>query len=323
MVHLSIGMTLVIDAGCRERKDHMEEVYRESRVPSVVMPAIQSVLLLLLFFIFPHAPSWAQSAMKDAAASSTSSYSGPALHAVEASITSQHWFGRFPSLAQASSVPQKQQTPPANQTKGNEKFAPSATSGSPGHMYWVVPAFKVNYSGHFQPLSPKEKFDEWADGVYDPLGLGVTAFEAGTLEYSSTDGFCGYGHGWGPYGQCYGSLELDSTVSSFIGDYALTVWWHQDPRYFRLGKGSFGKRVLYAISRVFITYDDSGHNVFYSSALSGTAIAAAVSNLYYPQQDRGIGNSISRAGLDLGNTAIYNGAAEFWPDIHRAVRHIF
>ena len=190
-------------------------------------------------------------------------------------------------------------------------------------MYWVVPAFKVDYSGHFQPLSPKEKFTEWAQGVYDPLGLGVTAFEAGTLEYSSTDGFCGYGHGWGPYGQCYGSLELDGTVSSFIGDYALAVWWHQDPRYFRLGKGSFGKRIFYAISRVFIAYNDSGHNVFDSSALSGTVIASAVSNLYAPQQDRGVSNSISRAGLDLGNTAIYNTAAEFWPDIHRGLQRMF
>jgi len=191
-------------------------------------------------------------------------------------------------------------------------------------MYWVIPAFKVDFSGgKFVPLTPKEKFKEWAQGVYDPLGLGVTAFEAGTLEYSSTDGFCGYGHGWGPYGQCFGSLEADGTISSFIGDYALAVWWHQDPRYFRLGKGSLGKRVFYSISRVFVGYNDSGHTVFNSAALSGTAIAAGLSNLYSPQQDRGVSNSISRAGLDLGNTAIFNTAAEFWPDLHRWAQHTF
>lgn len=211
----------------------------------------------------------------------------------------------------------KQQSKPQN--PGKEKRGAPAPSGSPGHIYWVIPAFKVEYGQSFQPLTPKEKFKEWAHGAYDPLGLGVGAFEAGTLEYSSSDGFCGYGHDATSYGECFGSLELDATVSSFIGDYALTVAFHQDPRYFRLGKGSFGKRVFYAISRVFVTYNDAGHTVFYSSALTGTVAAAGISNLYYPRQDRDMSHTLSRIGIDLGNTALYNAAAEFWPDIHRKI----
>jgi hypothetical protein len=298
------------------------EVRCESENSALAYRAVGRGLLLLLAFMLPSAGSYAQS-MTNGSVTTKWKHYGPFLPVAEASISNQQGSGRFPFLMQTVDSGQNQPNPHEKGSQKNRKYSPSATTGSPGHMYWVVPAFKVNYSGHFQPLSPKEKFSEWAEGVYDPLGLGVTAFEAGTLEYSSTDGFCGYGHGWGPYGQCYGSLELDATVSSFIGDYALAVWWHQDPRYFRLGKGSFGKRVLYAISRVFITYNDKGDNVFYSSALSGTAIASAISNLYYPPQDRGVSNSISRAGLDLGNTAIYNAAAEFWPDIHRGLQHMF
>jgi hypothetical protein len=218
---------------------------------------------------------------------------------------------------------QQNQTNPPAAKKQNEQHSPSATSGSPGHIFWVVPAFKVNYQNNFKPLTVKEKFQEWARGAYDPLGFGVLGFEAATLEHSSTDGFCGYGPGWGGYGKCFGSLELDANVSSFIGDFALTALLHQDPRFFRLGKGSVGKRLWYAVSRVFVTYNDSGHTVFYSSALSGTAIAAGISNLYYPQQDRGVGHSMSRVAIDLGNTALYNAAAEFWPDIHRKLQHIF
>ena len=71
------------------------------------------------------------------------------------------------------------------------------------------------------------------------------------------------------------------------------------------------------MSRVFVTFNDSGQTVFYSSAITGTVAAAGISNLYYPQQDRGVGHSLSRIGLDFGNTALYNAAAEFWPDIHR------
>lgn len=68
---------------------------------------------------------------------------------------------------------------------------------------------------------------------------------------------------------------------------------------------------------------NSGRTVFYSSALTGTVAAAGISNLYYPAQDRGFGHTVSRITIDLGNTALYNAAAEFWPDIHRKLQHIF
>lgn len=123
------------------------------------------------------------------------------------------------------------------------------------------------------------------------------------------------------YGKCFGSLELDATDSSFIGDFVLPVVLHQDPRYFRLGKGSFGKRAWWAVSRVFVTYNDSGHTVFYSSALSGTVIAGVLSNLYYPSQDVGMSHTMTRIAIDLGNTALYNLAAEFWPDIDHKIHH--
>ncbi len=227
------------------------------------------------------------------------------------------------SSSQIGLPPANPQGPPQAQSPENEKASPSATSGSPGHIFWVIPAFKVSYQGHFQPITPKEKFHEWAQGSYDPLGLAAGVVEAGTLEYSSKDGFCGYGHGWDGYGKCFGSMELDANVSSFIGDYALAVLLHQDPRYFRLGNGSFGRRVWYSVSRVFVTYNDAGHTVLDSSALAGTVIASGLSNLYYPQQDRGFRPSLSRVGIDLGNTALYDAAAEFWPDIHRGIRAIF
>lgn len=199
----------------------------------------------------------------------------------------------------------------------------SAAKGSPGHIFWVFPAFNVNYGEKFRPLTPREKFDEWLPGVYDPEGLGVYAVESATLEYSSSDGFCGYGKGWDGYGKCFGSMELDANISSFFGDFLFPVIMHQDPRYFRLGQGSFGARLFYAVSRVFITHADSGRWVFYSSALSGTVLAAAASNLYYPRQDRGFGSSLDRAGIDLGDTALYNVSAEFWPDIKHKLYHAF
>lgn len=245
----------------------------------------------------------------------------PEAHLLPADTTTAgRWSDAYP---QAGTAAENNNPAPQKPEQKGGKYSPSANAGSPGHIFWVVPAFKVNYGANFKPLSPHEKFQEWAESVYDPLGLAAGGIEAATIEYSSTDGFCGYGHGWAGYGKCYGSMQLDATDSSFIGDYLLTVLLHQDPRFFRLGKGSFGKRAIYSVSRVFITYNDSGHNVFYASGLTGTVVAGIVSNTYYPQQDRGVSPTISRIGLDLANTALYNAAAEFWPDIHGGLHRMF
>ncbi|MGE5326437.1 MAG: hypothetical protein ACM3NO_05320 [Deltaproteobacteria bacterium] len=199
----------------------------------------------------------------------------------------------------------------------------SALKGSPRHIFLVVPAFHVSYLRTFKPLTPHEKFEEWLAATYDPRGIALFAAEATTLEHSATDGFCGYGKTWGAYGKCFASMEADSDISSFFGDFLFPVMLHQDPRYFRIGEGSFGRRLGYAVSRVVVTHSDSGRTVFYSSALAGTALAGAVSNLYYPAQDRGLGPSLTRAGIDLGNTALFNVSAEFWPDIKKKITNLF
>ena len=198
-----------------------------------------------------------------------------------------------------------------------------AEKGSPKHIFLLVPAFHVTYLKQFKPLTPHEKFAEWVQGTYDPRGLLLYAGEAATLEHSSNDGFCGYGHGFGSYGKCFGSMELDANISSFLGDFLFPVILHQDPRYFRRGEGLFGGRIGYAVSRVFVTHADSGRNVFFTSALSGSIIAAAASNLYYPTHDRGFNPSVHRLAVDLGDTALFNVAAEFWPDISCKLKRVF
>ena len=63
------------------------------------------------------------------------------------------------------------------------------------------------------------------------------------------------------------------------------------------------------------THADSGRTVFFSSATAGSVLAAAASNLYFPAQDRGVGPSVHRLVIDFADTALFNVAAEFWPDI--------
>ena len=221
-------------------------------------------------------------------------------------------------LAKINPWAQNQQSPPAPQPTQS-----SVEQGSPKHIFLVVPAFHVTYQKQFKPLTRREKFDEWRQGTYDLRGLGLYAFEAATLEHSSRDGFCGYGKHWGSYGKCFGSMELGANISSFFGDYLFPVIMHQDPRYFCRVEGSFGRRMLYAVTHVFLTHADSGRTVFFVSSLSGSVLAAAASNLYYPRKERGFGPSLNRMGIDLGDTALFNVAAEFWPDVKHKLGRVF
>lgn len=216
--------------------------------------------------------------------------------------------------------------PPANQQvkkkPGNKPRKATATE-SPKHIFFVIPAYNVDYGHTFVPLTSHEKFTEWAQGAYDPIGRSADAIEA-ALEHSRNGGFCGYGSGLDSYGKCYGSAMLDANISSFFGDYLFASWLHQDPRYFRLGpQASVPARVWYALSRVFIARTDSGGWTFAIGPTAGSVLAATTSNLYYPQDERNLNHTVSRLYWDFGGTAIFNLEAEFWPDIEHGVGRIF
>ncbi|HWG38048.1 MAG TPA: hypothetical protein VN690_10055 [Terriglobales bacterium] len=200
-----------------------------------------------------------------------------------------------------------------------QQQAQQQTRQGPNHIFFVIPSYNVAYQNQ-PPLSPHEKFMEVVHDTYDPIGLSAGALEVLVLEHNSKDGYCGYGKHWAGFGKCYASALADGNISGFVGDYLLPAWWHQDPRYFRLGQGSVSARVLYTLTRIFVTRSDrTGQPIFDSSQLSGTVIAGAASNLYYSKSDRGFGLTASRIGIDLLGTEIFNLEAEFWPDL----KHLF
>lgn len=219
------------------------------------------------------------------------------------------WWWRRPALAAAVG---QAGAPPGQAGKT------AAQHGQAKHIFFIIPAYNVEYIKNVPPLTPHEKLVEMWQGVYDYDGLAMSAAE--TLFEHDRTGFCGYGHGWGGFGKCYASALADADDSSFLGDYLFPVWWHQDPRYFPLGDGySIPSRIWYSLTRVFIAKSDHGGWTFASAATAGTIIAAVASNLYYPKSDRGVGLTSSRIAWDLGGTAIFNLEAEFWQDIHRKI----
>jgi hypothetical protein len=90
---------------------------------------------------------------------------------------------------------------------------------------------------------------------------------------------------------------------------------HQDPRYFVKAEGGFWKRTGYALSPEFITRGDNGREHFNSSELAGNAVAADISNLYYPAGERSLANTSGKWRQQIVLDAFFNVAKEFWPDV--------
>jgi len=64
-----------------------------------------------------------------------------------------------------------------------------------------------------------------------------------------------------------------------------------------------------------ITLGDDGRNHFNTSELAGNAVAACISNAYYPAVDRSFGNTANKWGQQIGLDTFFNVAKEFWPDV--------
>ena len=129
------------------------------------------------------------------------------------------------------------------------------------------------------------------------------------------------GRGPGAYAVRYATSLADSSISSFLTTAIVPTLLKQDPRYFELREGNVWHRTWYAASRTIITKSRSGETQFNLSGIGGNAVAAAVSNFYYPSEDHSSTQTVTRWGTQVMWDAVSNELKEFWPDIRRKMHH--
>jgi hypothetical protein len=169
-------------------------------------------------------------------------------------------------------------------------------------------------------LTPGQKFDVFVHSTYSPYTAVTTLFNAGMAQAQGD--WYSYGGGMEGYGKRVGASLANTESGVFFGTFLYPTLFHQDPRYFAERHGSTMHRVGYAASRVLITKNDFGTKTFNSSHVLASFTASALANSYYPREDRGFGDTMTRAGGTLLNDAITNVLREFWPDIRRKlIRH--
>jgi len=192
-------------------------------------------------------------------------------------------------------------------------------AAKPKRILWLVPAFDVaSASAPHTPLTAREKFGIFTNSTFDRITIVSAAVDAGVNQ--ATDTPHGYGQGAEGYAKRYGSAVGDKVTSDFLGKFFFPVVFRQDPRYFALQEGTGGRRVGYAMSRVLVTRGDSGRSQFNASQVFGAFGSAAMTNLWYPPEDREVSTTLTRAGTRLALSMGVNIVKEFWPEISRRMK---
>jgi hypothetical protein len=161
----------------------------------------------------------------------------------------------------------------------------------------------------------------FAGETFDPSLVVIAATVAGIQQ--AGDLAPNYGQGGGPFAQRFGAATASFAVASLYSQAVLPTLFHQDPRYFRKGSGSFGSRAWYAITRTLVTRQDSGHSNFNYSHVGGLAAMTATTNLYYPPVNRTATENAQRFGIAVGIATLLNVVREFTkaPDAGTSAEH--
>ena len=177
----------------------------------------------------------------------------------------------------------------------------------------IVPAFNSVYEGKVPPLTPGQKMKLMFKSTTDAYVFGFAAFTAGIGQAQNSH--AGYGQGVEGYAKRFGANYADTADGNFWGNAILPIVLHEDPRYFRLGTGSLTHRILYSMSTtVWCKRDDGTSGPNYANVL-GNLIAGGISNTYYPEADRGLGQTLQSAATVTAEGMIGAALIEFWPDI--------
>lgn len=192
----------------------------------------------------------------------------------------------------------------------------------PKRILGVMPNYRAVSAGvRPPPPSPREAFKiatqnsfDYSSGVF--VGITSLMAEGSNAHPALGKGVPGF---WGYYWRGF----ADKADGNYWVIWALPSVTHEDERYYARGEGSFLGRAVYASTRVLITPNYQGRNVFNASEIFGRGISQAISLTYYPSSDQNLGPFAEKYGYAVGRDALTNTFREFWPDIdaHFIHRH--
>ena len=154
-------------------------------------------------------------------------------------------------------------------------------------IFGIIPNFYTSFEGeNAAPLTTKMKFDLAFKVSYDPVTIVGVGFIAGLRQAVDSPN---YPQGAKGFGERFGVTAADGFTDIMIGGAILPSLLHQDPRYFYQGTGTTRSRLRHAILSAFIAKGDNGKWQPNYSSVGGDLASGALSNLYFPKSNRGVG----------------------------------
>ena len=190
----------------------------------------------------------------------------------------------------------------------------------PKRIFWIIPNFMTanDQPENQGPLTPHQKYNIAWHQFWDYSAHFGNLVQASISQ--AANALPHYGQGWGAFGKRYAAQEADQFTGSMLIYGVLPNMLHQDPRYFRKGRGSKWSRIAYAASRVVIARTDSGKPTFNASTVFGQLGQASISMLYYPKQDREVSGILTGWAINQGYNIGWNQLKEWTPDLGAFLR---
>ena len=184
----------------------------------------------------------------------------------------------------------------------------------------IIPNYRsVSADTQLPPQSFKDKFVLATQDSFDYSSFILAGILAGVGQAQNS--YPEFRQGAAGYGRYYWHSFADQAVGNYFTEAIVPTISREDSRYYTLGHGNIFHRSGYAVSRLFITRTDSGGTTFNFSEIGGNLAGSAVSNTYYPSQERTWTKTQQKWFLQVGLDGFFNVGKEFWPDINRAVFH--
>lgn len=225
-------------------------------------------------------------------------------------------------FASVSLLAQEKPDSPAPKIQADASLKPvvgpldkEANDEVPKRIFWIIPNFMTtnDQPENQGPLTPYQKYNIAWHQFWDQSAHIGNVIQAAISQ--AANGLPHYGQGWGAFGERYLAQEGDQFTGSMLIYGLIPNMLHQDPRYFRKGRGRTWSRIGYAASRVLIARTDTGNPTFNASQMIGQLGQASLSMLYYPQQDRKVRGVVSGWAINQGYNIGWNQLKEFTPDL--------
>jgi hypothetical protein len=163
-------------------------------------------------------------------------------------------------------------------------------------------------------LSPGDKV---LLGLKDSVSLFSAVGWVATAGYEQVlNGSPNYGTDRGAYGQRLGAAAIRDATEDVFSDSVMSPLMHEDPRYYRMGPGhNFFIRLVYAGTRPILGRTDGGRATPNFALLTGTLAGSVLTNVYYPQLNRGPTQTLETFGGSLGGSAVGYVVSEFYKEV--------